>query len=221
MRRMSKPAHTSPTRGGAAATETGSESKYPKFKAGAELRERILEAASRLFAEAGYSNVSMRKIADEAGCSTMAAYHHFHDKGALFQQLCIDLYDQFATLHHKLDHVSDPKERFKQTMRDFISLSVKYPHHYRLTFLMPPVDEQAQELRVKITRPIIAYFQDSVRLLLPPGASEAMAEERLHQILACVHGMAVMLTTHPRAYGLTMEKALRELNRAFERIIAL
>jgi AcrR family transcriptional regulator len=151
----------------------------------------------------------------------MAAYHHFHDKSALFQQLCVDLYDQFSTLHHKLDHVSDPKQRLKQTMRDFISLSIKYPHHYRLTFLTPPVDEQAQELRVKITKPITAYFQESLRLVLPPGASDAVAEERLHQILACLHGMAVMLTTHPCAYGLTMEKALRELNSAFDRIITL
>jgi AcrR family transcriptional regulator len=218
---MSKPTHTSLVRGGIEATETGPESKHPKFKAGAELRERILEAASRLFAEAGYPNVSMRRIADEAGCSTMAAYHHFHDKSALFQQLCIDLYDQFTTLHHKLDHVSDPKERLKHTMRDFIVLSIKYPHHYRLTFLTPTVDEQAQELRVKITRPIIKYFQDSLRLVLPPDASDEVVEERLHQILACLHGMAVMLTTHPRAYGLTTERALRELNCVFDRIIVL
>jgi AcrR family transcriptional regulator len=219
--KISKPARALPGRRktGAAKMEMGL--KQPKFKAGAELRERVLEAASRLFAEAGYHNVSMRKIAIEAGCSTMAAYHHFPDKNALFRQLCIDLYDEFATLHHKLSHVADTKDRLKQTMRDFIILASKYPQHYRLAFLTPPVDEQAQELRVKITRPIIAYFQENLRLVLPAGASDAVAEERLHQVLACLYGMAVMLTTHPRVYGLTIEKAIQELNSAFDRIVSL
>ncbi len=215
---MSKPTRTSLVPGGT--TTASLESRHPKFKAGAELRERILETASRLFAEAGYQNVSMRRIAEEVGCSTMAAYHHFHDKNALFQQLCIDLFDQFATLHHKLGHVSDPRERLKQTMRDFIILSIKYPHHYRLTFLTPPVDEQAQELRVKMTKPITAYFHENLRQVLPPDASDAVAEQRLHQILACLHGTAVMLTTNPRAYGLTIKKALRELNSVFDLILA-
>jgi len=163
----------------------------------------------------------MRRIAEEAGCSPMAAYYHFHDKGALFEQLCIDLYGRFATMLHNSDHLSDPEEQLRQTMRDFISLSIKFPHHYRLTFLTPPKDKQAQELRVKITRPIIACFRESIRLVLPPGASEAVTEERLHQILACVHGMAVMLTTNPRAYGLNIEKAVQELDSAFTRIFVL
>jgi AcrR family transcriptional regulator len=218
---MSKPAHGVLGRSGAAASENEGELKQSKFKAGAELRRRILEASSRLFAEVGYHNVSMRKIAEEAGCSTMAAYRHFPDKNALFQQLCVDLYVEFATLHHKLSHVSDAKERLKHTMRDFIILSCKHPHHYRLTFLTPPMDEQTRELRVKITKPIIAYFQENLRLLLPAGTPDAVVEERLHQILAALHGMAVMLTTHPRVYGMTIEKAIRELNSAFDRVVAM
>jgi AcrR family transcriptional regulator len=218
---MSKPTHLVVDRIGTAVNKSGVELKRSKFKAGAELRGRILEASSRLFADAGYQNVSMRKIAEEAGCSTMAAYRHFPDKSALFRQLCIDLYDEFATLHHKLSHVSNAGDRLKQTMRDFIILSIKHPHHYRLTFLMPPPDEQAQELRVKITKPIIAYFQENLRLVLPSGTPDAVVEERLRQILACLYGMAVMLTTHPRAYGLTTERAIRELNSVFDSVVSM
>jgi AcrR family transcriptional regulator len=218
---MRKPTHIVVGRNVTVASEDDGELKQSRFKAGAELRGRILEASSRLFAEAGYQNVSMRKIAEEAGCSTMAAYRHFPDKNALFRQLCIDLYEEFATLHHKLSHVSDARDRLKQTMRDFIILSSKYPHHYRLAFLTPPLDEQAQELRVKITKPIIAYFKENLRLVLPAGTCDAVAEERLHQVLACLYGMAVMLTTHPRAYGMTIEKAIRELNSAFDCLVSM
>jgi hypothetical protein len=41
-------------------------------------------------------------------------------------------------------------------------------------------------------------------------------EERLHQILATLHGMTIMLITHPRAYKLTRDAALRQLESAFD-----
>jgi hypothetical protein len=41
-------------------------------------------------------------------------------------------------------------------------------------------------------------------------------EERLHQILASLHGMTIMLITHPRAYKLTRDAALWQLESAFE-----
>lgn len=213
---MKNTKYARPVRGGKA--DAAVEAANAKFKAGAEVRARILEAASKLFAEAGYPNVSMRRIAQEAGCSTMAAYYHFKDKSALFEQLCIDLYEQF-TVHPDPDPATDPKERLIKTIREFVRLSAKYPHHYRLAFLTPPIDEHAQELRVKITRPMITHIRDSVRMALSPNGTDAIVEERLYQLLAVTHGMTVMLITHPRVYELTAEKAIRELDSAFESLM--
>jgi AcrR family transcriptional regulator len=180
-----------------------------------------MEAASRLFADAGYENVSMRRIAEAVGCSQMAAYRHFPDKSALIQRLCIDLYERFTPLQTTSEPEPDPRQGLKRAMGDFLRMSVDYPHHYKLAFLTPPIDAQAQELRVKITKPITAHFRHRIRLVLSPDASDEVAEERLHQLMACLHGMAVMLITHPLAYGLNMEKALAELESAFDRILAL
>lgn len=47
-------------------------------------RERILEAAARLFVEQGYRGLSMREIAEAVGVSKPAIYHHFADKEELF-----------------------------------------------------------------------------------------------------------------------------------------
>lgn len=46
-------------------------------------RERIVDAATELFAERGYLGTSMREIAEELGVSKPALYHHFADKQAL------------------------------------------------------------------------------------------------------------------------------------------
>lgn len=51
---------------------------------GAETRERILEAATRLFVEHGYRGLSMREIADAVDLTKPAIYHHFADKEELF-----------------------------------------------------------------------------------------------------------------------------------------
>jgi AcrR family transcriptional regulator len=194
--------------------------EHPKFKAGAELRARVLEAASRLFDDGGYENVSARRIADDVGCSQMAMYRHFKDKEALMQQLCIDLYEQFTLrLHGQFDQIEDPKERLWQVMRQFITLSIKNPHHYRLVFLTPQVSEQAKNLRNKVADPALAYFRKNLKLALPPGTGDAVVEQRMHQLIAFQHGIAVLLITYPHVYKITKEAALRELEYVYELLL--
>jgi AcrR family transcriptional regulator len=49
-------------------------------------RDVILDAAERRFAERGFSGVSMRDIAAQAGLKNQASlYHHFRDKRALYE----------------------------------------------------------------------------------------------------------------------------------------
>lgn len=188
-----------------------------KFKAGEELRNRLLDAASRLFGESGYENVSIRSIAQAAGCSQMAMYRHFPDKESLIRHLCTELYRQFTIqLHEKFDHLLDPAERLRLAIRHFVLLSLQNPHHYRLTFLEPTIDAQALEMRNAAADPAISYFRQNLKLALPAGSSDELVEARLHQILACLHGMTIMLITHPRAYRLSKDAALRQLDAAFE-----
>jgi AcrR family transcriptional regulator len=192
-----------------------------KFKAGEELRSRLLDAASRLFGEAGYEDVSIRSIALAAGCSQMAMYRHFPDKEALIRHLCTELYRQFTTaLHDRFDYLPDPVERLRRALRHFVLLSLKNPHHYRLTFLAPTIDAQSIEMRNSAANPAISYFRQNLKLALPAGSSEELVEERLHQILACLHGMTIMLITHPRSYRLSKEAALRQLEAAFNIFLA-
>ncbi|MDR3735127.1 MAG: TetR/AcrR family transcriptional regulator [Acidobacteriaceae bacterium] len=197
-------------------TEIIQQGEPRKFKAGEELRNRLLDAASRLFGEAGYEDVSIRSIAQAAGCSQMAMYRHFPDKEALIRHLCTELYRKFTTaLHDRFDYLPDPGARLRQALRHFVLLSLKNPHHYRLTFLAPTIDTQSMEMRNSAASPAISYFRQNLKLALPAGSSDELVEERLHQILACLHGMTIMLITHPRSYRLSKEAALRQLETAF------
>lgn len=50
-------------------------------------RPAILAAARRLFAQRGFAGTSMREIAQAAGVSKAAIYHHFQDKRHLYREL--------------------------------------------------------------------------------------------------------------------------------------
>src|SRR3989304_4777794 len=50
-------------------------------------RPAILAAARHLFAERGFAGTSMREIAEAAGVSKAAIYHHFRDKRRLYREL--------------------------------------------------------------------------------------------------------------------------------------
>ena len=50
-------------------------------------RERILDVASRLFAEKGYKGTSTRDIAAELSIASPSLYYHFRSKGAILTDL--------------------------------------------------------------------------------------------------------------------------------------
>jgi AcrR family transcriptional regulator len=53
---------------------------------GAETRERLLDAAERIFAERGFEGASIRAVTQAAGASVSAANYHFGSKEALLRE---------------------------------------------------------------------------------------------------------------------------------------
>lgn len=192
-----------------------------RYKAGEALRGRLLEAASRLFSERGYERVSIRQIALEAGCSQMAMYRHFPDKQSLFSHLCVELYRKFTTdLHSRYDDLPDPAERIRMALRGFIELSAENPHHYQLIFLDSTQEPQIRQMRHAASEPNLSFLRGNLRLCLRAGTREAVIEERLHQILALMHGITVMLVVSGASYGLTRATALERFDAGFRILVA-
>ncbi|MEM1033144.1 MAG: TetR/AcrR family transcriptional regulator [Myxococcota bacterium] len=62
----------------------------PGSKSGeSELRARIIDVATTLFAERGYAATSMRDVASGASCTKPALYYHFDNKEALFLEVIV------------------------------------------------------------------------------------------------------------------------------------
>jgi AcrR family transcriptional regulator len=78
--------------------------RIPKQKRGLMTRERILEAAEKLFSEKGYHSTNSKEIVAEAGVSIGSFYSYFRDKKAVFFAV-LRRYNQRV-----LERVSTPPE---------------------------------------------------------------------------------------------------------------
>ncbi|WP_100488495.1 TetR/AcrR family transcriptional regulator [Sporolactobacillus pectinivorans] len=101
---------------------------YPERRDAAENRQRILNAAVKLFEEYGVEQVSMNQIANEAEVGPGTLYRRYRNKG----ELCLDLIKDnvdllFNDIQEYLDqnHVVPPNQRLKEVLRLFICFREK------------------------------------------------------------------------------------------------
>jgi AcrR family transcriptional regulator len=178
---------------------------------GSALRERIIEAASKVLTNDGYESLSMRRVAQEANCSQMAMYRHFENKEALTQHICTQLYTRFAAkMNRELDSVSDPWERLKRFVAALIRFATNYPDHYSLIFLVRHSDQRVIADRERLGQEFVARIRPIVQVLLPSETPDAVVDMRVRQMLNCLHGSAALLLAHHKAYGLTRQRAIED-----------
>lgn len=90
--------------------------------------DRILETASRLFAEKGFSNVSVRDLCRETGTSAPVIYYHFGSKKGLFDAVArkqISMND-FITKLTLASRSEDPKKGLASFIETYLS---SFPEH--------------------------------------------------------------------------------------------
>ncbi len=133
-------------------------------------REKVLDAAKRLFPEFGYDGVSMDTIATEAGVSKLTLYSHFADKDDLFlaaveaicrEQLSPDLFDLSTAQDGVRDVLVRAGRRFldlvsrEQSIRTYRMLAGRSPESAHLSDLF-------FDLGPRLTiRPIEAFLRQA------------------------------------------------------------
>jgi len=79
-------------------------------------REQLLDAAEQVFRERGVGHASLAEVADAAGVTRGAIYHHFESKAELFQALMaraeMPIYTAFEDFENQ--DIADPLALFRQ-----------------------------------------------------------------------------------------------------------
>jgi AcrR family transcriptional regulator len=104
-----------------------------------EFKAEILEAALTLFAQEGYSDFSMRKLAARIEHSPTTIYHYFRDKDDLLFHICENHYA------HLLEGVQEirergmpPEETLREMLRQYVRYSLAHPERYKVVFFSNP-----------------------------------------------------------------------------------
>lgn len=166
-----------------------------------ELRGRILTAATELFVEQGFANVSIRKIAEKIEYSPTTIYLYFKDKAELMGSICYQVFDELAIALNAIgDKGLPPLERMRESLVCFGEFALRHPDYYTVVFCLPEPVELTSILKDGVHRDPGMEMFDRLRTTV----AECMSRGELRnddvemvsqQVFTMVHGVAAALVT--------------------------
>jgi AcrR family transcriptional regulator len=107
---------------------------------GKRLRQRILDAARRLYFAEGAAGVSARKVATEVGVSPTAIYLHFRGIDDLMHALRMEGHTKLADYLRAVDPTLPALDRLAEMGRAYHRFGLEHRHYYELMFLIRSAD---------------------------------------------------------------------------------
>ncbi len=165
-------------------------------------RERIIEAATHLFAERSYAGVTMRAVAAELGCSPMTPYRYFRDKDEIFAMIKAGLYARFARAQEKAGRTTlDPLERLAKLGEAYVQFAFDDPDGYRIMFEIhrdPPESyAELDEAALGTWRPLQSAVAQAVEAGVLAGDPDIVA----HLLWAGLHGVITLHLAGKLVFG--------------------
>lgn len=160
------------------------------------LRETVLRAAVDYIADHGPDGLSFRQVAQAAGVSHQAPYHHFTDRKGIFQAISVEGYEIFnAAMTGAL--ANDPDDPSTALLEAYVDFALDHRGHFRVMFRpdLCSVDDDP-ELALLHDRSF-GILVDLVREILGPQASIDDIRARTTAMWALAHGLATLLIDGP------------------------
>lgn len=110
------------------------EQRMSPRKADPETALRLVEVAARLLAEEGPAGVSARRVAAEAGASTMAVYTHFGSMDELLATVRREGFHRFGTALERFPLTDDPVADLMAQGWAYRAFALHDEHLYRVMF---------------------------------------------------------------------------------------
>jgi AcrR family transcriptional regulator len=156
----------------------------------ADFRERLCELATRRFAEQGTAGVTLRGLADEAGCSRTTPYRYFKDKAEILAAVRAAGFKRLADAVEEAARAErDPRRRLEALGRTYLRFAREEPHAYRVMYEISQQDEHRYpELVKQIQRsqqPMLDTVEDCVRA----GVVHGDPLNVVHVLWAGLHGL--------------------------------
>jgi AcrR family transcriptional regulator len=159
----------------------------------ADFRDRLCDAAERLFAEHGPDAVTMRQLAAELGVSPMTPYRYFRDKEDILAAVRTNGFNRFAqALETARASSSEARARGAAVGEAYLDFAFAHPHTYKLMFdLNQPHEGDYPEL-VEAARRARETMSGYVKDLTAAGVLTGDPEDIGQMFWAATHGAVVL-----------------------------
>ncbi len=182
----------------------------------AQLKREMLERARLIYRDEGLEALSMRRLAQDAGLSTMALYSYFPSKQALLDGLWLDVFEALleAQLPVSIGRRA-PLKVLEAHVRAFVEFWEARPDQFRMIYMSAQrtAGEAAVDMQGQPTyRKLIQLERERVAAACARDGSES-SEQQVAELAATMLlkalGYLLLVLGMPR-YPLPEREALRE-----------
>ncbi|MFB9906927.1 TetR/AcrR family transcriptional regulator [Allokutzneria oryzae] len=140
--------------------------------------------ARRLFTEHGYNNVGLDTIAQAAGVTKGALYHHFTSKAALFRAVLATIQHEVGErVHLAAEAHPDPWTQLVEGCRAFLTASAE-PDTQRIMLIDGPAVLGWHEWRALDERSSARHLTEALRTLVDNGTIPPQPVEPVARLLS-------------------------------------
>lgn len=155
-------------------------------------RQRTLDAAARLLRDEGPQALAVRRIAAEAGVSTIAIYHHFGGKDGLVEALYVDGFRALDEALAAVPRTEDPLADVEALALAYRSVAIARPGYYEVMFSRPfPGFTPSPDARRHAMRPW-RVFTERLERCEEAGLLNVSAADAALLIWASGHGLLML-----------------------------
>jgi AcrR family transcriptional regulator len=163
----------------------------------AETRERLLAAASRLFAERGFAKVTVRDICRRARANVAAVNYHFNGKTGLYEEV---LRSAIQTMRGTTEAAQragvdrPPAEQLEAFIAIFLQKVVEGRHSWIHRLMMHELSDPTPALDLvidQVLRPRLAYLSSIIARLIGTTDDDPRVSRCLMSVQAQMHALVV------------------------------
>lgn len=152
----------------------------------------ILEAASRILSAEGAAALTVRRIAAEAGCSTMGIYSRFGGKDGVVDALFAEGFEMLCADMQVLAPTDDPVEDLRRCELRYREHALTHATHYMVMFagavpqFVPSPESKA------LAHGAFANLVADVQRCIDVGAFKGDAPEIAYTVWSAMHGQVML-----------------------------
>lgn len=149
----------------------------------------LMDAARHIFLSEGVKGLSVRRVAQHAGCTTMAVYSRFNGKAGILGALFDEGFEMLSLAQRSIKPSLHNEDRLLALCQAYRTTAKTYPHHYALMLgqhsgeLLPSESSQIKAMNT------LAYLTDAVASLPSMQSQKRQAcAEVANALFALCHG---------------------------------